>query len=128
MRVALNHTIVWSRDKRVSARYLTEILGLDDATPWGPFMIVELENGVSLDFHDFYDVTADIVGQHYAFLVDEDGFDAIFARLEARGQDYWADPGRSAKGKINQDDGGRGVYFEDPDRHLLEIITKPYGS
>jgi hypothetical protein len=24
--------------------------------------------------------------------------------------------------------GGRGVYFEDPSGHMLEIITRPYGS
>lgn len=23
---------------------------------------------------------------------------------------------------------GRGLYFEDPNGHLLEIITRPYGS
>ena len=28
MSVTLNHTIVWCRDKKSSARYLTEILGL----------------------------------------------------------------------------------------------------
>jgi catechol 2,3-dioxygenase-like lactoylglutathione lyase family enzyme len=40
----------------------------------------------------------------------------------------WADPGRTQRGAINHHDGGRGLYFEDPDGHLLEIITRPYGS
>lgn len=62
MTITLNHTIVWCRDKKVSAGYLTEILGLGDA------------------------------------------------------------------GEINHNDNGRGVYFKDPDGHLLEIITSPYGS
>lgn len=124
----LNHTIVWCRDKQLSSRYLAEILGLEEPKSWGPFMIVELENGVSLDYHDFYDATVDIVGQHYAFLVGEDEFDQIFGRLRARGQDYWADPAMTGKGEINHGDGGRGVYFHDPDRHLMEIITRPYGS
>lgn len=128
MGVALNHTIVWCRDKAVSAHYLTETLGLDAAKPWGPFLVVEMDNGVSLDFHDFDDSSTDIAPQHYAFLVDEDGFDAVFGRLRDGGQDYWADPGMNAKGEINYNDGGRGVYFQDPDRHLMEIITRPYGS
>jgi len=126
--VMLNHTIVWCRDNRISARYLTEILGLENAKSWGPFMIVEMGNGVSLDYHDFHDPDGDILPQHYAFLVAEDDFNEIFARIRAGGQDYWADPGLSRKGEINNNDGGHGVYFQDADGHLLEIITRPYGS
>lgn len=66
--------------------------------------------------------------QHYAFLVSEKEFDRIFGRIEGRGQEYWADPALSRQGRINDNDGGRGVYFQDPDGHLLEIITRPYGS
>lgn len=126
--VQLNHTIVWCRDDKVSSRYLTEILGLEDAKPWGPFMVVEMGNGVSLDYHAFYDPDDEILPQHYAFLVTEDDFDEIFDRIQSGGQEYWADPGLSAKDEINHNDGGRGAYFHDPDQHLLEIITHPYGS
>jgi catechol 2,3-dioxygenase-like lactoylglutathione lyase family enzyme len=126
--VTLNHTIVWCRNEKVSARYVADVLGLDDARPWGPFMVVEMGNGVSLDYHNFYDPAGEILPQHYAFLVTEDNFDEIFRRTQAGGQNYWADPGLSAKGEINHNDDGRGVYFQDPDRHLLEIITRPYGS
>ena len=125
MSVTLNHTIVWCRNKKISAQYLTEVLGLDDARPWGPFM---MGNGVSLDYHDFYDPAGEILPQHYAFLVAEDDFDEIFGRIQAGRQDYWADPGLGARGEINHNDGGREVYFQDPDKHLLEIITRPYGS
>ena len=128
MTVMLNHTIVWCRDRDVSARYLTEVLGLEAAKPWGPFMIVEMGNGVSLDYHQFYDSNSEILPQHYAFLVTEDEFDEIFGRIQSGGQAYWADPGRQAKGEINDNDGGRGVYFQDPDGHLLEIITRQYGG
>ena len=93
MSVTLNHTIVWCRDKKTSARYLTEILGLGDAKPWGPFMVVELGNGVSLDYHDFYDPKGEILSQHYAFLVTENEFSEIFGRIQSGGQHYWADPG-----------------------------------
>ena len=41
---------------------------------------------------------------------------------------YWADPFKGLPEQINRHDGGRGVYFDDPDGHKLEIITRPYGS
>jgi catechol 2,3-dioxygenase-like lactoylglutathione lyase family enzyme len=125
MAVQLNHTIVMARDKDASANFLTEILGLPEATRFGPFLVVELSNGVSLDFYETQD---EIVSQHYAFLITEAEFDEIFVRIRERGLDYWADPGRSRPGEINHNDGGRGVYFEDPNGHLLEIITRPYGA
>jgi catechol 2,3-dioxygenase-like lactoylglutathione lyase family enzyme len=124
MAVALNHTIVWCRDKQRSAAFLTEVLGLPAAQRFGPFLIVEVANGVSLDFHD---IDGDIAPQHYAFLISEDDFDAIYGRIEERGLEHWADPGQQRVG-INRNDGGRGVYFSDPDGHLLEVITRPYGS
>jgi catechol 2,3-dioxygenase-like lactoylglutathione lyase family enzyme len=123
--VRLNHTIVWCRDQKRSARFLSEILGRPTPVRFGPFLVVEVDNGVSLDFHD---TDEDVAPQHYAFLIDEDDFDAIFAGIRERGLDYWADPGRTRRGEINRNDGGRGLYFLDPDRHVLEIITRPYGS
>ena len=125
MTVQLNHTIVWCRDKRSSAAFLTEVLGLPKPSRFGPFLVVELANGVSLDFHD---TDGEIASQHYAFLIRESEFDEIFARLRERGLEYWADPGQKRAGAINHNDGGRGMYFEDPDGHLLEVITRPYGS
>jgi len=125
MSVALNHTIVWCRDKQRSAHYLTEILGLDAPVAFGLFLVVELGNGVSMDYHD--GVGDDITSQHYAFLVSDDEFDAIHGRIVERGQDHWQDPGCSAPG-VNHHWGGRGTYFLDPDEHVLEIITRPYGS
>ena len=125
MSVQLNHTIVWCRDQRRSARFLTELLGLAAPSRFGPFLVVELANGVSLDFHDS---EGEIASQHYAFLIGEPEFDAVLARIQERGLDYWADPGQRRKGEINRHDGGRGLYFEDPDGHLLEVITRPYGG
>ncbi len=125
MAVQLNHTIVAAREKETSARFLAEILGLPDPTPFGPFMTVETANDVTLDF---LDSAGDITSQHYAFLVSEDDFDVIFGRIRERGLDYWADPAHRRSGEINRNDGGRGVYFDDPNGHNLEIITRPYGS
>jgi catechol 2,3-dioxygenase-like lactoylglutathione lyase family enzyme len=125
MTVQLNHTIVWCRDQQRSATFFTEVFGRPPATRFGPFLVVEADNDVSLDYHE---VDGDIAHQHYAFLVSDDEFDEIFGRVRERGLEHWADPAKSQAGEINHNDGGRGVYFEDPDGHFLEIITRPYGS
>ncbi|MEV5414149.1 VOC family protein [Thermopolyspora sp. NPDC052614] len=125
MPAQLNHTIVHATDKRRSARFLADLLGLDEPQPYGPFMVVQCANGVSLDFME---VPGSIRPQHYAFLVTEKEFDDIFGRIRELRLPYWADPGKHRPGEYNTNDGGRGVYWEDPDGHFLEIITVPYGG
>ncbi|MBV8349408.1 MAG: VOC family protein [Mycolicibacterium sp.] len=125
MAIAFNHTIVAAKDKQESAAFFTDLFGLRAATPFGHFLVVRLEHGASLDFADAGD---DVRPQHYAFLVSEDDFDAIYGRITDRGLEHWADPRGSRPGEINRNDGGRGVYFRDPAGHYLEIITRPYGS
>lgn len=125
MSVQLNHTIVWSRDQKKAAAFFTDILGLPPATQFSVFDVVELSNGVSLDFHTDPDK---LVLQHYAFLISEAEFDGVFQRIKDRSLTYWADPARKEEGQINRHDGGRGMYFESPDGHLLEVLTRPYGS
>jgi catechol 2,3-dioxygenase-like lactoylglutathione lyase family enzyme len=125
MTVELNHTIVATRDPETSARFLADVLGLPEPATFGPFMVVETGNRVSLDY---LKSDGEIVSQHYAFLVTEGEFDQIFDRIKARELPYWADPGRHQAGELNRNDGGRGLYCPDPDGHLLEIITRPYGS
>lgn len=126
MPVELNHTIVLARDKRRAAEFLAGILGLEVGAPFGPFLPVQTSNDVTLDFMDS---DADqITSQHYAFLVSEEDFDAIFGRIQQAGITYYADPGHHRAGQINHNDGGRGAYFEDPNGHNLEIITRPYGT
>ena len=121
----LNHTIVWCSDKQRSADFLSEILGTGPARAFLHFLVVELDNGVSLDY---FEKSGPVSPQHYAFLVDDAEFDAAFDRIKRRGFAHWADPARSQPGQINTHFGGRGVYFADPDEHLMELITKPYGS
>jgi catechol 2,3-dioxygenase-like lactoylglutathione lyase family enzyme len=125
MAIRLNHTIVAAHDKDTSAMFLTEILGLPAPSLLGPFAVVRVGDDTSLDY-----ITADgeITSQHYAFLVDEIEFDEIFERIRERRLTYWADPGRHERDQINTWDGGRGLYFDDPNGHLLEIITRPYGT
>ena len=124
MAVRLNHTIVAARDRQESAAFLADILGLAPPTTYGPFAVVQLANDVSLDFMDYEEVHQ----RHYAFLVSETEFDEIFGRIQARGLTYWADPFEQQPGTINTHDGGRGVYWQDPSGHKLEIITRPYGG
>lgn len=125
MPIQLNHTIVPARDARVSAQFLADVLGLAAPTRFGPFHCVALENGVTLDFQD---TPENVEVRHLAFLVSEAEFDTIFGRIRERGLTYWADPFHREPGQINHHDGGRGVYWDDPDGHRLEIITRPYGS
>jgi len=126
MTIKLNHTIIHSRDKHAAARFFAELFGLPAPAKFGPFLDVEVGNEVTLAFLDADGM--EVQTQHYAFLVSDAEFDQIFGRIQERALTYWADPGRSVKGEINTHYGGRGVYFEDPSGHLLEIITKPYGD
>jgi len=125
MSISLNHTIVYARDSNASATFLAEILGRPEPTPFGPFLAVQLDNGVTLDFCS---TDRPLLQEHYAFLVSDAEFDAILARIRSRGLPFWADPFHRKAGQTNTNDGGRGAYFPDPSGHNLEIITRPYGS
>ena len=125
MSVELNHTIVHARDPQASAAFLAEILGRAAPVRFGPFHAVELDNRVTLDF---IQADRELVIEHYAFLVSEEEFDQILGRIRARGLPYWADPAHRQPDQINHHDGGRGVYWNDPSGHYLEIITRPYGN
>ena len=120
-----NHTIVWCRDKAASAGFLAEILDLPPPAPFLHFLVVRLDNGVSLDFME---KEGPVSLQHYAFLVEEEAFQPLVDRLRARGLNWWADPARTRPQEVNRHDGGYGVYFEDPNGHLMEAITRPYGG
>ncbi len=125
MAVKFNHTIVSSRDKRASATFLAEILGLPGPIQWGPFQVVRTDNDANIDFMD---VEEEIIPQHYAFLVGETEFDEA-SRADTRTRaTILGRPRTDKEGEINHHDGGRGVYFEDQNGHLMEIITRPYGS
>jgi catechol 2,3-dioxygenase-like lactoylglutathione lyase family enzyme len=127
MPVQLNHTIVAARDAEASARWFADLFGVAAPQRFGHFWQVETANGVALDYASVGE-DQEIAGQHYAFLVSEDDFDAIFGRVLTEGLEHWADPMARRPDQINHNDGGRGVYFRSPDGHFLEIITRPYGS
>jgi len=124
MTVQFNHTIILSSDNERSAQFLADMLDRPAPKPMFHFMVVELDNGVSLDF---ITMEGDIASRHFAFLVDDAVFDHGMARIKELGMQFWADPAGKHEGEINHNDGGRGVYFRDPDGHYLEMITTPYG-
>ena len=125
MSIELNHTIVHVKDRWAASREVGDVLGLPAATGYGPFAELRLDNAVSLDFMDS---EGEIHSQHYAFLVSEEDFDLILGRLRDAGRQWWADPFKGKPNEINRGDGGRGLYWDGPDGHWLEIITRPYGS
>lgn len=120
----LDHTAVYATDRQLSAEFVAAILGLEVGAPFGPFLPVDLGNGVTLDFYEKRDEP--IQSQHYAFLVPDEQFDAMIARLKAVAVTYYADPHHTEPGRINRLFGGRGAYFADPDHHNMEIMTRPY--
>ncbi|MGW1991586.1 VOC family protein [Embleya sp. NPDC001921] len=126
MPVQLNHTIVTAVDSRTSAHFLADILGLAVGEPYGPFLPVETANGVTLDYLE--EPGGRVSPHHYAFLVEENEFDAILARLRAAEVTIYADPWRRVADRINTWHGGRGAFFADPSGHNMEIITRPYDS
>ncbi|ONI81029.1 hypothetical protein ALI144C_20945 [Actinosynnema sp. ALI-1.44] len=123
MAIELNHIVVPAKDAKASAQFIADILGIEAGAQWGPFYPVVVSNGVTLDY---VDDTRDFQSHHCAFLVTDEEFDASFDRIKAAGIQYWADPHHDKPNEINHLYGGRGVYFDDPDGHNMEIITAPY--
>ncbi|MFD4032026.1 VOC family protein [Streptomyces sp. NPDC058637] len=122
--VQLNHHAVYAYDRSLSAEFLAVVLGLEVGAPFGPFLPLDLGNGVTLDYYEKRDEP--VQAQHYAFLVPDAQFDAMIGRLRALDVTYYADPRHTEPGRINGLFGGRGVYFDDPDGHNMEIMTRPY--
>jgi catechol 2,3-dioxygenase-like lactoylglutathione lyase family enzyme len=123
MTAALDHMIVFARDRDASAAFLAEMLGAPPPTQAGHFTQVAIDHGLMVDFMNS---EGRVATQHYAFLVSDAQFDASFAKIVARGLPHWADPQRRRPNEINEFAGRRRlVYFEDPSGHFLEIRTFP---
>jgi catechol 2,3-dioxygenase-like lactoylglutathione lyase family enzyme len=121
MPITLNHTIVTSHDKEHSPRFFARIFGLSVPEPNGHFTQVRVNGELALD----WDARDSFDSHHYAFVVSDQEFDQIFERLTAEGVAYGSGPQAPTNGEINHRRGGRGLYFPDPDAHLLEIMTVP---
>lgn len=120
MTIVLNHTIIRSRDKRRSARFFADLLGLPVGAPTGPFVPVQVNEDLTFDFDDRFE----FLFGHYAFLVDDETFDAVLAKLEGSDVEFGSGIGPAGKDRtINHRSGGRGVYLRDPDGHSYELFT-----
>lgn len=119
MTIELDHTIVPSRDKEAAARFFSRIFGLSYEGLHSHFAPVRVNDRLTMDFDD----ASEFDHHHYAFKVSEEDFDAIFGRIQVEGIPYGSGPGSSKDMEINHRRGGRGVYFRDPDGHLLELLT-----
>ena len=125
MSIRFDHVAIAARDRQESAAFLVGLLGLEQATSWGPFTSVTLDDGVRLDYAE---PGIEFPGQHYALLVSEEAFDQALERIRASGIAFWADPAMRRPHEINTNHGGRGIYFDDPSGHHFELITQPYGA
>jgi catechol 2,3-dioxygenase-like lactoylglutathione lyase family enzyme len=128
MAISLNHTIVPARDKRASAAFITRILGVSFGEPFGHFVPVRINETTSLDYANNSELTrmntSEIIPHHYAFAVDDTEFDAIMERIIEEGLAYYAEPREPRRyGEINTSRKGRTVYFDDPDGHVMEVMT-----
>ncbi|MFT2019895.1 VOC family protein [Streptomyces sp. 796.1] len=127
MAARLDHTIIHSSDSATSARFLTDLLDAPEPRPFGPFVAVPVDGGLTIDYADFIVKPEQIVLQHLAFLVSEAEFDAIYGRVRERRLPYWSEPGHEGPQQINHRSGGRGLYVDDPDGHAIEFLTVSEG-
>jgi catechol 2,3-dioxygenase-like lactoylglutathione lyase family enzyme len=120
MAIRLNHTIVPAKDKEAAAEFFAKIFGLDYGGPAGHFAPVRVNEELTLDF----DNAESFEPHHYAFHVSDAEFDAIFKRVQEAGILWGSDPRNPTNRQLNFRKRGRGVYFRDPDGHLLELLTR----
>jgi catechol 2,3-dioxygenase-like lactoylglutathione lyase family enzyme len=119
MQIVLDHTVVPAHDNEASARFFARIFGLRYEGAAGHFAPVRINDTLVLDF----DTRETFEPHHYAFKIGDPDFDAIFQRIESEGIAYGSGPRSPDDMAINHRRGGRGVYFKDPNGHLLEVLT-----
>jgi catechol 2,3-dioxygenase-like lactoylglutathione lyase family enzyme len=120
MTITLNHTIVPARDKAAAAKFFAHIFGLKRGRSHY-FAPVKINKALTLlcDDDDKFE------SHHYAFHVSNREFDTILRRVKAAKVAFGSAPWSLDDGKLNDWGGGRGVYFRDPNGHVLELMTVP---
>lgn len=122
MEITLNHTIVPSHDNVESAKFYENIFGFKFIKEWGHFAVVKVNSTLTLDFQ----TKETFSSIHYAFKVSDEQFDLIHNRLKNNDIKYGSEPYSFENSEINHNHNGRGLYFSDPNGHVLEIITMDY--
>lgn len=122
MEITLNHTIVPAHNHIAAAKFYARIFGFEYLKEWGHFAVVKVNSTLTPDFQAQHRFSS----MHYAFKVSEQQFDDIFSRIKAENIRYGSGPGSLDDGEINNLYGGHGLYFKDPNDHVLEIITTDY--
>lgn len=121
MFITLNHVLVPAHDKRASAQFFADMFG--PKSPGSPIAL--LTSSLSAR-RDSISPSMDHFEPHqFAFLVSEDDFDKIFARVREAGIEFSAGLMHQKTGQINHNDGGRGLYFRDINGHNIELLTRP---
>lgn len=121
MAIMLNHTIVPARDKAAAAKFFADIFGLKRGRS-GHFAPVRINKSLTLLFSD---EDRKFESHHYAFHVTKREFDAILGRVKKANIAFGSAPWSLEDGELNDWNGGRGVYFRDPNGHVLELMTVP---
>jgi catechol 2,3-dioxygenase-like lactoylglutathione lyase family enzyme len=121
MAITLNHAIVPVRDKVAGAKFFAHIFGLKRGRTHY-FSPVRINKSLTLLFSD---EDAKFESHHYAFHVGNREFDAILRRIKQAKIAFGSAPWSLDDGKLNDWHGGRGVYFRDPNGHVLELMTVP---
>lgn len=124
MAIELDHLIIPARDKIAAAQLLAELLDVRwSPTGTGPFAPVFVNDGLTIDFDTWPEP---IPLTHYCFRISQQEFDAIRARIAAKGIPYRSSvfgPVDNAVGKWND---GSIIYWNEPDGHQWEILTVSY--
>lgn len=121
MTITLNHAIVPARDKVAAARFFAGIFGLKRGRTHH-FSPVRINKSLTLLFSD---EDARFESHHYAFHVSNREFDDILRRIKKANIAFGSAPWSLEDGKLNDWNCGRGVYFRDPNGHVLELMTVP---
>ncbi|MEK4032096.1 VOC family protein [Methylocystis sp. IM3] len=121
MTITLNHTIVPAHNKQDAAEWFADVFGLSIENKSDHFAPVRVNETLTLLFSDAPSFDA----HHYAFHISDREFDAIFGRVKEKGASFGSAPWSRTDKKLNDWSGGRGVYFESPDGHLMELMTVP---
>ena len=120
MSIELNHTIIPSADKVIASSFYTRIFAFECLGRVSDFYAVRVNDTLTLDFKDSNEFTIN----HYAFKVDDENFDKIYAKIKEEEIIYGSDPYDLENMQLNRWHGGRGFYFRDPNGHILEILTQ----